>query len=264
MIRLLDADLRAFRSWDVAEAIDLEACRELIEKGGAAARRMKLGRERSEYIELANPPLLVDLGAHPLALEGGAVEVRVQARLFDFGCASICLGLGAPHGSTLEALLPLVGQLLEAPAVDALALQEVKKLCQALAPAFERAHLWEQNEGYLVVLARRIEGDPSAAQLLSEPNLARLLAGELRAPSLSDDEVREVLAEHYSYTPDDLAVIEWNGAFLYEPSGSEDLVELLEFANAQLLELRYYDWVIDGELGRAYDAISARHGPPGG
>ena len=36
-----------------------------------------------------------------------------------------------------------------------------------------------------------------------------------------------------------------------------DLQYVLEFANAQLLELRYYDAILDGELPRMYDAIDA-------
>lgn len=70
-------------------------------------------------------------------------------------------------------------------------------------------------------------------------------------------ETREVLEHAWSYTPHDLAIIEWNAAFLYEPTGSEDLVDLLEIANAQLLELRYYDAVLDAELDRVYDIIGA-------
>jgi hypothetical protein len=260
MIRLLDAELRAFRIYDVADAIGLEACRALIEKGGTATRRMKLAREGSEYIQLANPPLLVELGTRPLELAGVMHEVQVAARLFDFGCVSVSLCLRVQRGSTVEDVVPLADLITDAPEVDALALDEVQKLRAALAPAFEQPHLWEQNEGYTVVFAREIEGAPTADELLREPNLARLLVGEVKEPHLSAEEAREVLDEHYSYTPRDLVVIEWNGAFLYEPSGSEDLVDLLEFANAQLLELRYYDHVLDDELRAVYDAIGQKRG----
>ena len=45
-------------------------------------------------------------------------------------------------------------------------------------------------------------------------------------------------------------VIDWNAAFVYEPSGSRDIPDILEIANAQLLELRYYDDALDHSLAR--------------
>jgi hypothetical protein len=261
MLRLLDADLRAFRIFDVADEIRLEDCRALIEKGGTATRRMKLGREGSEFIQVSNPPLLVQLGPRQLALAGGPTrEVQLAARVFDFGCISVSVTVRVERGSTVEALVPLTDQLSDDPAVEALALDEVNKLRRVLEPACEGPHLWEQSEGYTVVLARDIEGAPDGEAVLADPNLARLLVGEVKESRLSAAEVREALSERYQYTPKDLAVIEWNAAFFYEPTGSEDLVELLEFANAQLLELRYYDHVLDAELERVYDTIGQKRG----
>jgi hypothetical protein len=43
-------------------------------------------------------------------------------------------------------------------------------------------------------------------------------------------------------------VVDWNSAFVHEPSGSTDVPDLLELATAQLLELRWYDAFLDREL----------------
>jgi hypothetical protein len=53
-------------------------------------------------------------------------------------------------------------------------------------------------------------------------------------------------------------VVDWNAAFVLEPSGSLDIPDILEIANAQLLELRYYDDLLDEQLRRIYDEIQAR------
>jgi len=66
----------------------------------------------------------------------------------------------------------------------------------------------------------------------------------------------------YSYLQDDLAVVDWNSAFLLEPSGVNDIPDLLEFATAHLLELRYHDALLDRELHAIYDEIDAARGPP--
>jgi hypothetical protein len=57
-------------------------------------------------------------------------------------------------------------------------------------------------------------------------------------------------------------VLTWNAALIVEPDVEDtDMQYVLEFANAQLLELRYYDSVLDGELPRIYSGIAeARRG----
>jgi hypothetical protein len=62
----------------------------------------------------------------------------------------------------------------------------------------------------------------------------------------------------YSYFEDDLSIVDWNSAFVYEPSGSHDIPDILEIANAQLLELRYYDEVLDHELRDIYEEIAQK------
>ncbi|MCL5935233.1 MAG: hypothetical protein M1543_01880, partial [Firmicutes bacterium] len=54
---------------------------------------------------------------------------------------------------------------------------------------------------------------------------------------------------------DDLAVITWDSALVYDASGSADIPDLLEFANSQLLELRYYDNLLTQEMEKMYDAL---------
>lgn len=256
MLRLLHADLLCTRIFDVADTIDLEGCRKLIAHGGADIRRLSLRREGSEFIQLSDPPLLVDLGARTLNVAGESREVKVSASLFHHGAISISLRVPVPPGTGLEELIPVADELYDSKPLDALALEEVHKLRKLLASHFEDPHLWDQNEGYTIIFARKIEGQPTADQVLAAPGLARLLLGEKEA--LSTAEEREVLEHHYSYTPNDLIIVEWNSAFVYEPSGSEDIVDLLEIANAQLLELRYYDAVLDAELARMYDVVGQK------
>ncbi len=260
MARLLDADILCTRIFDVADTIALETCRALIAKGGADIRRLSLRREGSEYIQLSDPPLRVELGTRPLAVGGAALEVKLSASLFHHGAISISLRVPVTRGSSLEELIPVADELYDSKALEALALEEVGKLRKLLEPTFETPHLWEQNEGYTVILVRELEGRPNAEEVLATPGLARLLLGEVKEKALSAGEEHEVLGHHYSYTPNDLTIVEWNAAFVYEPSGSEDIVDLLEIANAQLLELRYYDHVLDHELQRIYDVVGQKQG----
>ena len=59
-----------------------------------------------------------------------------------------------------------------------------------------------------------------------------------------------------SYYPNDLAVLGWNAAFVYDSAaGSETTMQLLEYANSQLLEFRHYDDLLTRELAAVYDSL---------
>jgi hypothetical protein len=59
--------------------------------------------------------------------------------------------------------------------------------------------------------------------------------------------------------PDDLLVVSWNATFVFDtPTGMEATPEILEFANSQLLEFRYYDQVLDAELSAVHDEMQTR------
>ncbi|MGB7352674.1 MAG: hypothetical protein WBD06_03170, partial [Acidobacteriaceae bacterium] len=59
----------------------------------------------------------------------------------------------------------------------------------------------------------------------------------------------------------DMAVIGWNAAFLYDSkSGAETAIQLLEYANSQLLEFRHYDELLTGVLDSVYDSLDQKGG----
>jgi hypothetical protein len=103
---------------------------------------------------------------------------------------------------------------------------------------------------------REIGGNPSASQLLNScgQQISQVVRGENLV--LSDDERREVIQSAMSYYPNDLAVLGWNAAFVYDSAaGSETTMQLLEYANSQLLEFRHYDDLLTRELAAVYDSL---------
>ena len=246
------ASILCYRLYDVAAEIDLSVAESLLLRD---ARRLRLSRSGAEYLLLPNPPLVVSLGRRTLALPEGSVEVEARARLFDFGTASILLAVPIPPGTQLDALVPTADRLYDGPEVDALAHELVDGLRRAVAPAMETPHLWSQAESYGVVFVETLRGSPTAHEVLERADLARLLLGETTVPELSAAERADVTRRHFSYGTCDLVVVDWNAAFVYEPSGSEDIPDILEIANAQLLEFRYYDDKLDGSLLRVNDTL---------
>ena len=70
--------------------------------------------------------------------------------------------------------------------------------------------------------------------------IAQLLRGERER--LSGQEREEVLRHRISYYSTDMVIATWSSALAYDtPAGASGVLEILEFANSQLLEFRYYD-----------------------
>jgi hypothetical protein len=246
------AHVFCYRLFDVAAEIDLDAAQRLL---ALDARRMKLTRAGAEYLLLPNPPLAVELGRRTLSVQGNPLQVEVVGRLFDHGSVSIRFRVPVQPETRLSGLIPLADELYDSPAVDALALEIVESVLPGIAPALRSGKLWEQSESYTVHFVERLEGGPSAAEVLGWPELAPLLLGETKEVRLSERERSDVLAQHFSYGEQDLVVVDWNAAFVYEPTGSYDIPDILEICNAQLLEFRYYDHQLDSQLTRVGETL---------
>ena len=258
--RVADGTLLVYRLFDVADALDLSRAEVLL---SAPRSRLKLvGAQTDTALDIPRPPLQVALGHRQLPLAGGPRPAEASARLFDYGVVSVVYRLVIPPGTELGELIPLAEELSAAatPAVDQAARAEAEELARALAPTLERPHRWEGLETYQVFFVRALEQPASAAEVLAGAPIAELLLGETSEVPLSRDERNDVLGHAYSYLADDLAVVDWNSAFLLEPSGVGDIPDLLEFATAHLLELRYYDALLDRELHAIYDELGAKGG----
>ena len=97
------------------------------------------------------------------------------------------------------------------------------------------------------------DGPVPAASLGREIDLVPLLSGEARR--LAEGARAALLSRRFSYYTDDLVILTWDRAFIYEPTGDTDVADVIEIANAQFLQMRYYDELLDAELPRMYDLV---------
>ncbi len=260
--RVAEGTILVYRLFDLGEAIDLSRAEQLV---ATPRSRVRLESPQSTTaLEIPRPPLHVVLGPRALPLASGPRAAEASAHLFDYGVASVIYRLPIPPGTDLADLIPLSEELLAqpTPALDVAARAEADELCRIFATALEKPHTWEGLETYHVFLVRRLQEPAKAHEALALAPIAELLLGETSATPLSQGERSDVTKHAFSYLEDDLAVVDWNGAFLLEPSGVGDIPDLLEFATAHLLELRYYDALLDRELHAIYDEIDAGRATP--
>jgi hypothetical protein len=79
------------------------------------------------------------------------------------------------------------------------------------------------------------------------------------ASALSPSEQTEALQAALSYYPCDLMVAGWVAALVYDtPEGAAPAIQLLEYANTQLLEFRHYDEVLTRVLNNVYRMLGHR------
>lgn len=260
----------AFRLFDTAFAIDLARAESLwaasAQMGQArSASRSQLSATPAKAVAFGVPPVLLTFDPVPLDLAGSRVEATATARLYDFGVVSFALRVPIEHlpwadfVTSVDALDALVGSG-SATTIWQRLLEQVRGV---LSAAMERptAHSPASptlEEDYLVGIVTSFPGSPTAEALQRSVDLAPLLSGERRA--LSEGARADLMRQSFSYYTDDLVVLTWDRAFIYEPRGDSDVMDVIEVANAQLLEMRYYDELLDGELPRMYDLVQAASG----
>ena len=89
--------------------------------------------------------------------------------------------------------------------------------------------------------------------------IAQIVRGE--AATFSPAESQEILESRMSYYDTDLLVAGWTAALLYDtPDGTAPTLQLLEYANSQLLEFRHYDAVLSRLLTEVYRKLERGSG----
>ncbi len=253
--------LIAHRLFDVAHTIDLARAESAwLARAGGVSRRTRLSTASANEMAFDVPPALLALPPLSIDLEGRSVLADMTARIYDFGAIAIALRVDAsdlPWDAFVvrcNALDLATGPASESPVWHA-ALQHV---LEVIAPALHHPSAQHLEEDYLFALVHRFSQPMTGAQIRAQADLAALLSGETHP--LSPQESAELTAQSFSYFVDDLVVLTWDRAFVYEPRRDADVIDILEVANAQLLEMRYYDELLDEELSTMYNLVGGARG----
>src|SRR5215469_7531685 len=214
------------------------------------ARRLGEGLKHAaaEQLFFERPPVVETV---PVPGEAG---VQVRVKYYDYGVVSIHFDF--PFSGEWQDLISLSSKWISGTDLGNRAEEIAKDRVARTRPALVKPYDTWLSEDYFIFFMREIGGNPSAEQLSDScgMQIAQVVRGENAA--LSDDEQREVLQSAMSYYPNDLAVLGWNAAFVYDSlAGSETTMQLLEYANSQLLEFRHYDDLLTRELARVYDSL---------
>ncbi|HWE41650.1 MAG TPA: hypothetical protein VG432_04050 [Gemmatimonadaceae bacterium] len=250
-----------YRIYDVGYSIDLERAASIL--AARTPARVRPERREAVAIRIANLPITLPLGASRLTAGGGSHEIELSARIFDFGVVSLRMRVPVPGEMGWGEFVDFGNRIGSGTDAQAIFDDELARLLTELAPAVERMGVATVTEDYTVFRVATLRdgnGAALAAGSLTDGDVVPLLLGEERP--LSEAARRELLPHRFSYYADDLAILTWDNALVIDPAPDEetDVQYVLEFANAQLLELRYYDALLDAELPRMYDRVADARG----
>jgi hypothetical protein len=256
---VLSGAVIAYRLFDIADTIDLTRAEALWtqQQLTVATRRGRLVSAAPKAMAFVVPPLDIPLESVVVRIGGTDIHADASARLYEFGVARLALRISADK-------LPWETFVQRLNAVDRtvgpLSGSEIwRRLLDQVLGTFRDALVKPTGtmleEDYLIGMVSAFDTPLDAETLQSRIDLVPLLSGEERP--LSDGARRDVLRQRFSYYTDDLVVLTWDRAFIYEPRGDSDVMDVLDVANARLLEMRYYDQLLQIELPRMYDLVEA-------
>ncbi len=236
--------------YDVCEEIRLPEVREIL-KVQPPGREPSFKHPAPEYVRFERPPVVESLDEFTLST---GERLRGRVKYYDYGVAVVELVLAYEGG--WQVLIDLSSRYAGGFEIERHAFQIARQSVARVARALNKPYENWLTEDYFVFHVTEIEDNPTAAEVCwhYQSKIAQIVRGE-NAP-LSDAERNEVLQSAMSYYPSDLVIIGWNGAFLYDTAaGGETTIQLLEYANSQLLEFRYYDEVLTRRLKLVYQSL---------
>ncbi len=233
---------------DVCEEIRLEELRLIL---GAKRVEPTFKHATPEYVRFEKPPVVEQLA--PVLLPSGE-KVTPQIKYYDYGVISVLLQL--EFATDWPGLVQLAARWVPSPELERQAQQIIHGRMEKILPAIVRPYSEWLSEDYYIFLLSEVPGNPQGFDLLNQhgPEIAQLLRGEQSplARSINDDVAQSSLF----YYPNDLVTVGWNAALVYDtPAGAETSVQILEYANSQLLEFRHYDEWLTRELDGVYASL---------
>ena len=235
--------LRFYRIYDIGREIDIDWLEKALAQNYFTARTSFV-RVKPKSIMLEDPPLMIQMNPIRVERDGRPFEFTVTARVYDIGVISFCFIYENPDAEIAE-LEEIAFLFAGQEGLSDFYVQYLKTLGEIIRPHIKGFSINPDFfEDYTIYVTDRRDDsiDPVALLIGEKTNLS---------PHIRED----ILKNSLSYTTDDLAILSWDSALLCNPESPTDIIDLIEFANVQVLELRYYDRELTREMEKMYDDI---------
>ena len=240
--------------YDIAFAIDLDQAEHRMRS--ATREGIKHQRRTPRYFEYTPAPLRVTQSSESIRINVFfKSDTLIELVLYDFGAVSVTYRVVL--NGDMANLLPLSEDLYENERLLADSRSRVQALMELIKPALSKPNISTFVEDYVIFHIQAFADGVSIEELTGSnaPSIAQVLRAE--SGDLSADEVSDAMSHRISFARDDVVVVDWNAALVVGEK-AEDILTVLEFANVELLEMRFLDQRLDEALTLAYDRLSKR------
>ena len=221
----MNTSMIVYRLFDVADEINLDLVQALWTSRNKIASRLRLDRISTKSITFKDPPVLVELGSHEMELGGKTYLAEIKARIFDLGVISLIIRIPFEDDVTYDEYLDMaiVSENMPEDEIH----HYLDAVLETIRPACSNERVSDFDEDFVVYYFKE---------------------------NIPDWDLVPLLENRFSYA-NDITYLAWDSAVVYDQSGSLDVPDLLEFANAQFLELRYYDNALNNAIDKTYDEL---------
>ena len=253
-MKIKDGRVYIYYSFDVASEVQLEKLEKVFGKKPVESQ-IRYTKLTPRYVKYAQPPYLVTIGEKTIELDGmDGRQFKVTAKVYDFGVIS--LRFSYSFSGSFEDLISFSKAIVGNEALEKEALKQAERIKKEISEALVKPISKYNYEDYIIFVAKEFDKKVTMRELSTEygTKIAAVLRSE--SETLSKAQIKDTLKSSVSYFDDDAVFVDWNAAFVCDPRDSQDTLEVLEYANIELLELRTYDELLDNEIDFAYDRIT--------
>jgi hypothetical protein len=257
-IKIQKGRILIYRVFDIGEEINLEKASQILTENPTTRSKFKLKKINQNAVVVSNDPLSIGLSHCQFTFSNQIFNFELTAKIWEFGTISLTYEWIIPPGTSINELRTFAINIFDEDEIDNHARSKAREVVSQIKDSMGKITEWEVNEDYLLYFIEQFEENyPDANIVLASDEVASLILME-ESGELAPITTQRIYESKLQYYKNDLAILDWNSGFIIEPTGSMDIPDVVEFALNQLLEMRYYDDLLDRKLKEIYSAIELK------
>ena len=246
------SSLNYYRVFDVGEEINLTTLSNRILKEEGSVSRFSLKKvNRSLFVNEA--PLLLSIGE----LDFQEQKIQAFVKIWNFGAISLMFKFSYATEMTIEEIKEKAIHIEKSPELLNLAKEKVLQITQRFSDFIQSPKLANTYEDYLIFNFLDPDKKLSRDKFSHNHEIFALLL--LEKSKISPFVIDKMQKDIYQYGERDLVILDWNSALILEEHTEDtDLADVIEFSLTQMLEMQYYDDLLDNRTNALYQSLKKK------